>query len=371
MRSFFALAFGLFLLIANPGLEGASSAARPPCLVSNERTKDGARSLQAAIDAAASGDTLIIKGSCFGTSLIGGAEGSITDKDLTLQGVSNKQFGVATLDGNGASDPVLAAASFEGTHVVINDLTITHGGGLGIFVQGSATLTRTIVSANGLSGIDGLYSSISVTDSAIRGNHGAGITGSRTSLTVTGSTVSANDGGGLSATTFFVRDSTVSGNGGVGMGVGSDGSGSVVNSTISGNRGSGVSLYEGSIYLESSNVVGNSTSGSGGGINAIFGGGDITDSTVTGNTAGENGGGINMAPGAFRLSNSTVSGNTAGANGGGIYVTGDLALTDSTVSGNTATSGGGIFNDMGSVALTGTNTFFNNVPDDCVGVPGC
>jgi predicted outer membrane repeat protein len=369
-RSFFALAFVLFLLSANPGLEGASSAGRPQCLVSNERTKDGARSLQAAIDAAASGDTLIIKGTCFGTSLIGGAEGSITDKDLTLQGVSNKQFGVATLDGNGASGPVLAAASFEGTHVVINDLTITHGGGGGIFVQGSAVLTRTIVSANGFSGIDGFESSISVTDSAIKGNHGAGITGSRTFLTVAESTVSENDGFGLSATSFFVRDSTVSGNGGVGMGVGSDGSGSVIDSTISGNGGSGVLLSAATISLESSEIVGNSTSGSGGGINGFEATAYLTDSIVAGNTAALDGGGINIDE--VTLINSTVHDNTAGGKGGGIHATARLALTDSTVSCNTATSGGGIFLEPdGTAVLTGTNTFFSNVPNDCVGVSGC
>jgi parallel beta-helix repeat protein len=81
-----------------------------------------------------------------------------------------------------------------------------------------------------------------------------------------------------------------------------------------------------------------------------------------------------MAPGSFTLNNSTVSGNTAGANGGGIYLTGaqsGVALTDSTVSGNTATSGGGIFNDAALVTLTGTNIFFDNVPEDCVGVVGC
>jgi predicted outer membrane repeat protein len=369
-RSFFALAFVLFLLMANPALEGASPAGRPPCLVSNERTKDGAKSLQAAIDAAASGDTLIIKGTCFGTTLIGGAEGSITDKDLTLQGVSNKQFGVATLDGNGASDPVLAAASFEGTHVVINDLTITHGGGVGIFVQGSVTLTRTIVSANRLSGIDGFESSISVTDSAIKGNDGAGIAGFRIFLTVAGSTVSENDGSGLSASGFLVRDSTVSGNGGVGMGVGFDGSGSVINSTISGNGGSGVLLSAATISLESSNIVGNSTSGSGGGINGFEATAYLTDSTVAANIAALDGGGINVNE--VTLINSTMSDNTAGGKGGGIHATNYLTLTNSTVSGNTASSGGGIFLEPGGTAvLTGTNTFNNNVPDDCVGVSGC
>jgi parallel beta-helix repeat protein len=364
-----AAAVVILSLVSLVLLAPSANPAGPLCLVSNERTKDGARSLQEAIDSAASGDTLIIKGTCFGTS--------DTQKDLTLQGVSNKRFGVATLDGGGATDPVLSAASYEGTNVVINDLTITHGGGLGIFVQGSAILTRTIVSENRLSGIDAEYGSISVTDSAIRGNHGVGITGFRNSLTVTRSTVSENDRGGLGALALFVRDSTVSGNGGAGVGVGFDGYGSVINSTISGNGGSGVGLYAASISLESSTITGNSTSGSGGGINASGGAGvSVSDSTITGNTAQLDGGGIDLRNGGSALvTNSTVSGNAAGRYGGGIFVgSGEwLSLIDSTLSGNTATSGGGIYVDGSSenVSLTGTNTFFNNVPDDCVGVAGC
>jgi predicted outer membrane repeat protein len=361
-RTFLALAFLLLLLVASPALERANSAKRPPCLVSNERTHAVRGSLQAAIDAAASGDTLIIKGTCFGSS--------DTQKDLTLQGVSTKQFGVATLDGGGANDPVLTAASFDGTNVVINDLTITHGGGLGLFIQGSATLTRTIVSDNGASGMEGDYASVDVTDSTISGNGGGGIFGFRTVVRVSGSTVSGNEGGGLGADFMFVSDSTVSGNGGVGVAVGVDGSLLIVNSTISGNKRSGVGLFEASLSLESSTITGNSTSGSGGGITGFHSSAYLADSTVTDNSAALDGGGINTED--VTLMNSTVGDNTAGGKGGGIHATYSVTLTDSTVSGNTASSGGGIFLEPGGTAvLAGTNTFFNNIPEDCVGVPGC
>jgi predicted outer membrane repeat protein len=357
-----AAAVVILSLVSLVLLAPSANPAGPSCLVSNERTKDGARSLQEAIDAAASGDTLIIKGTCFGTS--------DTQKDLTLQGVSNRRFGVATLDGGGARDPVLTAASYEGTNVVINDLTITHGGGLGIFVQGAVTLTRTIVSENRFSGIDGDYSSVRVTDSTISGNGGGGILGFRIVVRVSGSTVSGNEGNGLGADFMFVRDSTVSGNGGVGVGVGVDGSLLVTNSTISDNRGSGVGLFEASLSLESSTITGNSTSGSGGGISGFHSSAYVADSTVADNTAALDGGGINTED--VTLINSTVSDNTAGGKGGGIHATYSVTLTDSTVSGNTASSGGGIFLEPGGTAvLAGTNTFFNNVPDDCVGVPGC
>jgi nitrous oxidase accessory protein NosD len=101
------------VLTAMP-VQAGSAAGGPPCLVSTEGSGPPARSLQAAIDAAAAGDTLIVKGTCIGTAMI--------TKDLTLRGVSNGPF-VATLDGNGAG-PVL---SVTGTVVVaLDNLLVTN-----------------------------------------------------------------------------------------------------------------------------------------------------------------------------------------------------------------------------------------------------
>jgi predicted outer membrane repeat protein len=372
IRSFAAM-LGLGLLVGVSIVQSAGSA-RPSCLVSNERTKTGSRSLQEAIDAAAAGDTLVVKGTCFGASLI--------DKDLSLQGVSNKQFGVATLDGGGNSGfAVLSISAVDRLTVAISGLTITHGEIEGIFVDGyvgsTVSLTRTTVSDNSASGIDGEEgSTVTLTDSIVSGNAGYGLVGDRVGFGLLRSNVTDNGGFGIGSgfSSVSVADSTVSGNGLGGIGSGLDGTVSLSGSAVSDNDGPGIQLFDASVSLTNSSVSGNTTSGSGGGIYSFEGSGDLTNSTVSGNTAGQNGGGIYMAPGSFRLNNSTVSGNTAGANGGGIYLTGgnsDLALTDSTVSGNTALSGGGIFNDAGSVTLTGTNSFFDNVPEDCVGVADC
>jgi predicted outer membrane repeat protein len=367
----FAAVLALVLLVGVSSVQGAASA-RPQCLVSNERTNLGSRSLQPAIDAAAPGDTLVVKGTCFGASQIG--------KDLTLQGVSNKEFGVATLDGGGNGVGVLSVeALFDPVTVAISGLTITHGGSGGIFFGGSfniatVTLARTTVTDNNGSGVDGFEGSAALTDSTVTGNAGRGITGDRVGFTLLRTNVTDNGGFGISAgnTIVSVTDSTVSGNalGGIGIG-GEFGTANVSGSTVSDNDGPGIQLFSADVTLTNSSVSGNKTSGGGGGINAIEGVATLTNSTVTGNTAGQNGGGFNGAPGEFILDKSTVSGNTAGGNGGGIYVNGLLELTDSTVSGNTASSGGGIFNDGGTVTLTGTNSFFDNVPDDCVGVAGC
>jgi hypothetical protein len=373
LRSFAAV-LALGLLVGASIVQSAGSA-RPPCLVSNERTNRVWTSLQEAIDAAAAGDALLVKGTCFGSSQI--------TKDLTLQGVSTKQFGAPTLDGGGNSaDRVLFTGAADRVTVAIDGLTITHGGSGGILADGlvgsTVSLTHTTVSDNNGPGIEGAFSTVTLTDSTVSGNASTGIVGDRVSFGLLRSNVTNNGGFGLSAGNALVSvaDSTVSGNELGGIGLGFNGNADISGSTVSGNHGPGIQLVGGGVTLTNSSVSGNTTSGSGGGINAVYGSGVLTNSTVTGNTAGQNGGGINMAPGTFTLNHSTVSENTAGANGGGIYLTSpdivaDLTLTDSTVSGNTAASGGGIFNDSGSVTLTGTNSFFDNVPDHCVGVAGC
>jgi parallel beta-helix repeat protein/predicted outer membrane repeat protein len=366
----FAAVLALGLLVGVSIVQSAASA-HPRCLVTNEGTHRVSRSLQQAIDAAAAGDTLLVKGTCFGFSQI--------DKDLTLQGVSTKQFGVPTLDGGANSaNTVLSISALDHLTVAIDDLTITHGGIGGIIADGlvgsTVSLTRTTVSNNNGFGIDGFFSGVTLTDSTVTGNASFGLGGDRVGFRLLRSNVTDNGGLGIGGNVVFVDDSTVSGNALGGIGSGFNGDVEISGSTVSGNDGPGILLFSASVSLTNTSVSGNTTSGSGGGIFAFEGSGDLTNSTVTGNTAGQNGGGIYMAPGSFRLNNSTVSGNTAGTNGGGIYLTGtnsDLTLTDSTVSGNTATSGGGIFNDAGSVTLTGTNSFFDNVPEDCVGVAGC
>ena len=261
-----------------------------------------------------------MKGTCFGASLI--------TKDLSLQGVSNKQFGVPTLDGGGNSGfAVLSISAVDRLTVAIDGLTITHGEIEGIFVDGyvgsTVSLTRTTVSDNNGSGIDGLFSTVTLTDSTVSGNAGFGLVGDRVGFGLLRSNVTDNGGLGIGSGFSFVSvaDSTVSGNGLGGIGSELDGNVYLSGSTVSGNHGPGIQLFSASVSLANSSVGGNTTSGAGGGIYAFEGGGDLTNSTVTGNTAGQNGGGIYMAPGSFRLNNSTVSGNTAGGNGGGIYLT--------------------------------------------------
>jgi parallel beta-helix repeat protein len=377
MKQGFALALALVSVAAVSAADRADSAGGRPCLVANESSHRHYVSLQQGLDAAAAGDTLVVMGTCVGNFVI--------DKDLTLEGASNPGFGEPTLDGSGFSGSVLLVAALEPVRprVAIDNLTITHGaaddielGSIGV----SVALTGTTVSDNGRFGIanGGVPASATLTDSTISGNAVGGLTASRGGFTLLRSSVTNNGGPGLSvgrASGASLTDSTVSGNGGAGIivaGFVGSSSASLTDSTVTGNEGAGIRLAtsESSASLSGSTVGDNHGSG----IQLSGGGVSLTNSHVIGNSTSGNGGGINVVTGGFSLTDSTVSGNTAGGNGGGIYLASSSSsgtLTDSTVSGNTATSGGGIFNNGGSVTLSGTNTFLNNVPDDCVGVAGC
>src|SRR4051794_33902296 len=82
----------------------AASAAGRTCLVVDTNTNTSSTSLQDAVNAAAAGDKLFVKGTCTG--------GTSIDKDLTVTGQSNGGTKTATLDGGGQF-----AALFIGTGV--------------------------------------------------------------------------------------------------------------------------------------------------------------------------------------------------------------------------------------------------------------
>lgn len=298
----------------------AAGAARQPrtCLVSNGRTDVGMKALQPAIDAAAPGDTLVVKGTCVGAVTI--------DRNLTVKGVGNKAFGAATIDGNDTDGSVLTIQ--DAVTVTLAGLTITHGGA-GIFSEGNVALT----------------------ESSVTGNAGIGIFGDG-SMTLDGADVVDNGGDGISNTAGTV---------------------SITDSLIGGNGGAGVSLLDSTFQSASSTVSDNGASGIVDNINSLV---VLSDSTVSGNSSTGDGGGIYVGNSFLELDNSSVTGNTAHGNGGGIYVGGGfVTVTDSSVTGNTASgAGGGIFFDtslFGSVTLSGSTTVSGNLPDQCVAVSGC
>ena len=307
-RFWLAMAFASVALMAL--VPTSQAAGRPPCLVSNERTELGSRSLQDGIDAAAPGDMLFVKGTCVGISTI--------TKDLRLKGVSNPVFGDATLDGDALGSVLTVSGPVT---VGINGLTISNG------------------SATEGGGIFNWYGTVALGDSVVRGN-------------------TAPTGGGISSRygAFAANDSTVSGNVGISGGgiFASGGTFALANSVVTGNSaspGEGGGIFNGSdntLTLTGSTVAGNEATYDGGGI-ANTGTFTLNDTTLTGNTSFW-GGGIANWYGTFTLNDSTVRGNSARF-GGGVYV-----------------FGGGPF------TLNGTSAITDNDPDNCFppgSVPGC
>ena len=245
----------------------------------------GSDDLQAKIDAAVSGDTLLIKGTCTG--------GFNATHNVTLQGAGQG----ATLSGGGAAKVL----TVYGPSVTLRNLTLTGGSG----DVGAAIDIR-----------DG--STVNVVSSDLRGN-----------------TASVAGGGVyIENSTLHVVDSVVEQNTATYKGAGIASFFATV--TVSGSR------------LTGNTTLNTDGDGNGAGIELYSSTGTLTNSFVTGNTAGSGGGGIDTENESIvTLTGTTVSGNTAQA-GGGIFNGGQsMTLTNSSVDHNTAECcpGGGIFND--------------------------
>jgi hypothetical protein len=311
-----------------------AAGASKSCSVTSTGSGQSYGTLEEAVSAATAGDTLQVKGTCYGTTTIA--------KNLTIVGQNGSGSGQATLDGAKSGSVVTVE---PGVTVAITRVTITGGSGSpepfifivggGITNFGSLRLTDSTVSGN--------------TASAFGGGKGGGIFNGgeyrpRASLTITDSTVSGNEAG---------------------------------------TGGGGIANGEGKVTINDSTVSRNTATQDGGGIAEVRGSLTITDSTVADNTATASygvGGGIAVTAGSVTLTNSTVRGNAAPLGGGGIFgattfIGGrphSLTLDNSAVTRNTATGsfefegkkfpgkGGGILDFAGTVTLNGSSSVSRN-----------
>ncbi len=124
--------------------------------------------------------------------------------------------------------------------------------------------------------------------------------------------------------------------------------------------GGGLASYLGRLDMEACTIAGN-VAGNGGGLwwapeDWSGGVGYIRDSRIVGNRANYRGGGLYLQYSWAELTGTVVAGNSAGYSGGGAHLdAGDLALTQCTIAGNSAEeSGGGVavtYYDHGSSGL--------------------
>lgn len=386
----------------------------------------GTDDLQAAINAAAPGDTLSIKGTCTGNftasqnvTLQGAAPGATLNGGGT--GGTFTIFGPATVTvrglivTGGVADRGAGIWAFDATVNVVNATvrgnTATQGNGGGIRVQDSSTLNvtgstisgnrATNADANG-GGIFGRQSTLSVTDSTVNGNSagsgGGGIASGTTefgsTLTVTGSTVNWNTAFGA--------------NGGVGGGISNaGGSVSLINSTVDHNTsGSGGGIWNDSAAQDATLIIDHSSvsfnrslatpddypfNGGGGIFNFAEGDGNTASLvanhlTMTGNLTQANGGAIHnleftATAATVTLSHSligsasgTLNGNQA-VLGGGIYneaccgpggpATVSLQAGTIIAHNQATTDGGGVYNDAsGNLLIAPGVVFLFNSPDN-------
>jgi fibronectin-binding autotransporter adhesin len=191
-----AAALGLLAWVGLGAVPAASAAVRS-CTVTDASTHARYTSLQAAVNAASPGATLLVGGTCIGTTEI---QQNLT---VTGQGVS------PTLNGDDQGSVLIID---EGASVTINRLTITRGGGPdevggGIYSQGTAIVNDTIVTGNSApEGGGGIWNdgTMTLNNDIVTGNsgpYGGGIYNDMT-LTLNGLTsvihnAAGVDGGGI------------------------------------------------------------------------------------------------------------------------------------------------------------------------------
>ena len=327
---------------------GGNGPRATPCTVCDDLDDCPFTSIQAAINAASAGATIVI---CEGTY----KEDITISRNLTLaaQGRGPKNF---ELEGTGASTVVTVPAGVTAT---IQGLAIRGGAGTlnqgvrwggGIYNSGTLSLSTVIVENNQL----------------LQGSLGGGIyNDDGAELTVTaGSSISdneADEGAGV----YNSGTLTVSG-------------GSEVAANEANGSGGGIFNNQGQVTIDEADVIGNTAEdfGDGGGIFNDSGSLIIrNNSVVADNVADGDGGGIANEPqSTVTVDQSRVSSNEADGRGGGIFNNlGTVVLQNASVviDNGADDTGGGIFNTNGSVSLSGKSRVVDNKPNDCVGTNAC
>jgi parallel beta-helix repeat protein len=312
--------------------------------------------IQAAINAALAGDTIIVCPWTYVENI------EFDGKDITVRSIdiSDPAIVAATIIDGGGSGSVVRF--YRGDRSILGGFTIRNGnaysgGGIDV-IESSPTITGNTITGNMSVGGGGIsvvyYSDPTITGNTIEANqadYGGGIYVDSSSPTLTANTITGNDadyGGGIHI--YYYSDPTITGN------------------TIEGNTadyGGGISVTDNSFPIISENTINENEAAEGGGIyvtdNSVP---IISENTINENNAGSFGGGIYVTNYSDPIiEDNIINDNTANSNGGGIYVYGysDPLIEDNIINDNTASSdGGGIYVTNYSFPLIEDNIINDN-----------
>ena len=295
--------------------------------------------IQAAIDAAQDGDTIVVPRGTYYENL------NFRGKSITLKSENPEDLGVveSTIIDGGGRDSVIRIENGEANAIVMG-LTLTNGSGRtiegksyggGIYVSNSvATLNNNIISSNRAVYGGGIY---------IGGASAVNVTQNKVLDNITEWYVYGNYGGGiyLDGGSHAFTENTIEGN------------------TTTNGAGGGVYIRNGSHIITDNIIMNNKTNTAldahGGGMYIVFGSHNISNNAISGNTADRSGGGLYMAgDGNHTISNNTISNNIADLYGGGLVLQGGgvYEVSGNLVSENTGNYGGGIYSELNYSAQT-------------------
>jgi predicted outer membrane repeat protein len=270
--------------VAGVALAAMTAPARAATVCVNPGGTSGClASLQAAVDAAASGDTIEIAA---GTYL--GQTRMPMNKRLTIRGAGPS----ATVLDAGGDARVLSFSGLGAPRVSFENLELRGGE---IYIVGHARMSLVDCSIVDV-WLHQLYGKVAMTR-----------------CLMTGGKIYVNDGPGreLSIVESEIREASE---------FAASGKVTVVDSVIRDSTSTGLAFSGKKLTVVGSTISGNVSAGSGGGLYLTGRSALIRNTTISGNAAGADGGGVYVN--SHRLAtfdHVTIAGNTAGGSGGGIY----------------------------------------------------
>lgn len=340
-----------------------SAAEDPPGFVAqNERTEEQYSTLQAAVKAAESGDTIKLLCDIDETGVMITPPKGPNHLELTID------LGGYSIDGKGEGRGLVAAEASQGSSV---DLTVKNGtlkncdagtnSGGAISCTGGLTLENCVFENNAAragAGVNVLPrdSAVEIRNCVFKNNTATGASNSG------GGVFIGANGDAVIENTTFENNSAKSMGGAV---YADHGTVTVNGSVFSGNTasyGGAVSGAEAALIVKASEFTGNSASTMGGAVhiqNVVDDPGSlqIVGGSMTDNEAGY-GGAVSAAGSSVSVTGTEITGNKALTNGGAVYAQGEAALEiNASLSANTAGyDGGAVYANKARVTIAGDLT---------------